>query len=105
MNCLRKLKCFILPETLSIDKGLIVKGERLFIPNRLRKATISKLHIAHMGLESMMRRARDTVYWPGIRKDLQQIVDNCYACQTNQPKQSNEPFIQHEIPVSRSCYA
>ena len=85
-------------DTLSIENGLIVKGERLFIPKPLRKNTVNKLHAAHMGLDSMLRRAKDTVYWPGMKNDLAQVVDNCYACQMHKPNQPNETLIQHELP-------
>ena len=55
-------------DTLSIENGLIVKGERKFVCNPLRKSMVEKLHSAHLDTGSMLCQARDTVYWPGMKK-------------------------------------
>ena len=34
-----------------------------------------------LGAESMIRRARATVFWLGLNKDLKQMANNCYICQ------------------------
>ena len=59
---------------------------------------LKSFHLAHLGIDSMLRRARETVYWPGMNNNIKQIAHNCYACQTTKPNQSNLPLIQHEIP-------
>ena len=51
---------------LAIDDGLIVYGARLVISTDLRHDVLARLHGAHQGVESTKRRARLSVYWPGI---------------------------------------
>ena len=55
-----------------------------------------QLHSAHLGLASMMRRARDTIFWLGMRHDIQQLADNCHICQATKPGKQREPLYQHE---------
>ena len=38
------------------------------------------MHAAHKGIEGMQSRAMDTVFWPGITKDLEEIRARCRVC-------------------------
>ena len=82
-------------DELTICEGLIVKGQQIYIPKKLRPIVIKKLHRAHLGYDSMVRRARETVFWIGMANDLQQTANNCDVCQCTKPKQQKEPLIQH----------
>ena len=42
-----------------------------------------------------MRRARDTVFWLGMSKDIKLLTDNCNICQALKPCNPNEPLRQH----------
>ena len=52
------------------DDGLVLYGSRLVIPVSKRAKILSKLHVAHQGIERSKRRARQVVYWPGISSDI-----------------------------------
>ena len=51
-----------------------------------------------MGIQSTLRRARDTVYWPGMTHELTDYISNCETCNTYQAVQTKEPLINHPIP-------
>ncbi|MCG8429883.1 MAG: DDE-type integrase/transposase/recombinase, partial [Candidatus Omnitrophica bacterium] len=87
---------FKVRDTLSIDSEILMKGERLVIPKTLPKEVKQKLHAAHLGYDSMMRRARRCVYWPGINTEVQQMYDNCDQCQSLKPKNQKETLIAHD---------
>jgi len=76
---------FSFPDTLSHDSGLIVKGERIFISFPARAQIKAQLHSAHLGYDSMLCRARDTMFWIGMNNDIKQLADNCDVCQQNKP--------------------
>ena len=61
---------FDFKDTLSCQDGIILKGSRILIPEKLRNTMKKKLHAAHLGYDSMMRRARDAIFWPGMSKDI-----------------------------------
>ena len=82
-------------DVLSHQDGIIVKGEAILVPKALRNDMKKRLHTAHLGYDSMMRRARDNVYWPGISGDIKQMADSCEACQEAKPHNPKEPLIQH----------
>ena len=44
----------------------------------------------------MMRRARNTIFWPGIAKDVKQLADNCEICQESKLRNCLETLKQHD---------
>ena len=85
-------------DELGIASGAIFKGRQVVIPQSLREDILAQLHIGHQGIEKTRRLARESVYWPGIYKDVEQLVKTCGVCQEYQPKQHNEPLQPHDIP-------
>ena len=69
--------------------------EAVVIPQSLRPAIKRRLHSAHLGRDSMLRRARGTVYWLNIASDIKQIADMCETCQEMKPRNPPEPLRQH----------
>ena len=76
---------FSFRDTSSSEKNFILKGKRLFIPKKCRSFFKNQLHKANLGYASMMRRARDTIFWLGMSKEIKQIADNCITCQNLKP--------------------
>lgn len=85
-------------DLLCIDQGLIVCGQRLLIPRKLRKDILFRLHSSHQGIERTRRRARQSVYWPDISNDVQNVVKSCQECQKLLPKLQKEPIEMVEEP-------
>ena len=76
---------------LTIQDGLILKGDRIIVPSTMRKEILSSIHHGHQVIETIKNRARSAVYWPNINK-LLEVVRCCDACQEFQRKQSAEPY-------------
>ena len=55
---------------LSVVKGLLFFKDRLVIPKALRFELLQKLHSAHQGVNSMLLRAGNSFWWPGIAEDV-----------------------------------
>ena len=69
-------KYWIFHEELTIEDGLIVKGMRIIIPNKKREEILKLIHEGHLGLNTCKMRAKETVYWPGINEQLEQLILN-----------------------------
>lgn len=89
------LPYFDVRDCLSVVDGILVKGEAVVIPSALRVSIKRRLHSAHLGRDSMLRRARGTVYWPNMASDIKQVADMCETCQEMKPRNSQEPLKQH----------
>ena len=54
-----------------------------------------------LGLDSMQRRARQAVNWPGMDSDLQHVCDSCESCNAYAPSQAAKPFILTSSPENQ----
>lgn len=64
-------------DELSVQNGLILKGERVIIPESQRSDVIERIHQAHQGFEKCRLRAKSCVFWPTINKDIESRVQTC----------------------------
>lgn len=83
---------------LYVINGLLVYNQRIAIPSVMRTDILAKLHESHQGLHKCRERAQETVWWPGLSRDLQRLVSNCMACRENRPSQKHEPLKPTELP-------
>ena len=88
-------------DELAVENGVILKGERVFIPEPLRKKTLNILHTGHLGIEKTRLRARRDVYWPNIHKDIERMCKECQTCQEYMPSQSHEKLQPTEVPTDK----
>ena len=79
-------------EELSESGGIILKGNRILIPSSLRYKMLEKLHQGHPGIEKTKQRARQTLYWPGINANIDNLVFRCTICQESRNANSREPL-------------
>ena len=79
-------------DELSCYDGLIFRGEQLIIQASERAITLEKLHQAHLGIELTLRRARDVIFWPGMSKQITEIVSKCSLCLEHRNSQCREPI-------------
>lgn len=95
-------------DELSVQDGLVLKGERLVVPQSMREEIKQKLHQSHLGIQGCLRRGREVVYWPGMYKDIEDFISSCSVCKSYQTDQQKEPMISHEIPSrpwEKACLA
>ena len=78
---------------------LILITNRIMIPKSMRKVLLQKLHEGHLGMEKFKRRARDSIIWPGINKDIEKMIRSCKTCQQLLPSKSAEPPLPHSVPT------
>ena len=89
---------FTFREELSVQNGVIFKGERVVVPTSMRSKIIGLIHVSHTGVQGCLRRAREAVYWPLMALDFEEAIGNCQTCQKFQRNQQKEPMISSEVP-------
>ena len=89
---------FSIRDELSVQDGLIFKGERLVIPRSMRTEMKTAVHSSHLGLEACLRRAREAIYWPGMNAEMKEYMAACETCRTFEVRQCREPLIPHDVP-------
>ena len=84
--------------SLSITDGLLVYEDRILVPTALRPMILERLHGSHQGITKCRERAKLSVWWPTISKDMEKVVGDCPECPKNRPTQRNQPLQPSELP-------
>ena len=58
-------------EEITADNGVLFKLDQVIVPSSLRAEMLRKIHKAHQGYDSSIRRARECLFWPGMQSDIQ----------------------------------
>ena len=66
---------------LSIESGLITCGNRIIVPKKMRPEMLQYIHKGHQGKERCLLRARNTIFWPKMTYDVQELIERCIICQ------------------------
>ena len=64
-------------QNLSIVGGVIMNGTRIVLPQSLQEEYLKCLQTGHFGVSKCRARAKSTVYWPGIDKDITNLIGCC----------------------------
>ena len=91
-------------EMLSIESGLITCGNRIIVPKEMRPEMLQYVHEGHQGKERCLLRARNTVFWPKLTYNIQQLIQKCIICQEHGKSkpligttQELPPFPRHKL--------
>lgn len=82
---------------LTIQQGLLMKGNRLVIPVSMRLDVLERIHEAHQGINKCRERAKTSVWWPGLSRQLKEVVKRCPTC-IKQHVNTAEPAIPSQLP-------
>ncbi|XP_053373962.1 uncharacterized protein K02A2.6-like [Mercenaria mercenaria] len=67
---------------LGVDRGVLLWGLRVIIPETLRNTILSELHDQHLGVNRMKSLARGYVWWPNLDSELEHLAATCGTCQS-----------------------
>ena len=82
---------------LTVVQSLIMKGTRILIPSCMRLNILDKIHEGHLGITKCRERAKQSVWWPGLSTQIQDMVQHCRTCamhMVNKP----EPLFPTSFP-------
>lgn len=91
-------------DQLHVEKGCIMRGLRVVVPEALQTQILEELHRGHFGIVKTKSLARNYVFWPGIDNDIEKMIKSCYACnihQSNPSKTVLHPWQISKYPLER----
>ena len=86
-------------DELSVENGMLLKGERIVIRRSLQQDILQQIHAGHQGAEKCQLRARSCVFWTSMNTDIDKEVHQCATCQEYQCAQPAETLRPQEIPT------
>ncbi|XP_064483004.1 uncharacterized protein K02A2.6-like [Ornithodoros turicata] len=85
-------------DELYLSNNCVCFRQRLVIPKVCRAEVLGKLHMSHRGVTLTKSVARKAIYWPGLDKDIEQMVVTCELCQRYQRANPQQPLLDRNIP-------
>ena len=64
-------------EELTVADGIVLKDTCIVILHKKCQDLLNLIHKGHLGLNKCKVRANDTVYWPGLNEQLENLVLTC----------------------------
>lgn len=89
---------FKIKNDLYVECGLVMLNDKIVVPTSLRKEMLTLIHEGHFGMEKCKSRARESLYWPGMSRDIEIMVSKCEVCEKFGKANTKEPLIPHSIP-------
>jgi len=86
------------PGTFTVMHGCILRGSNVVVPECLRPAVLQLLHKVHQGIVRTKALARSYVWWPGIDRDIEEMVKTCAICGETRPHPPQAPVILWSKP-------
>lgn len=59
---------------INVENDMVMVGDKIVIPESFRSAILEKLHLAHQGVQRTKAKARKTLYWPGMTRDIEGML-------------------------------
>ena len=59
---------------------------------------LERLHEGHLGLVKCRRRASQSVWWPGLGSQIEELIVNCSNCRQQEHTRA-EPLLPLELPI------
>ena len=78
--------------------GVLVHNNKVIISLSLRPKMLSIIHEGHLGMEKCKSLARQSLYWPGLTRDIEELIGKCSTCNSYRRKQQQESLIPHPVP-------
>ena len=89
----------ILPELTITGNGIILKGERIVLPEKLQTMAIELAHRgSHPGISGLERRLRYHFFFHDLQRKVKEAVKSCEECNIFTDKKTSEPIIPHKVP-------
>ena len=83
---------------LSLYQNLLLRSDRLYIPETLRERVLVAAHEGHPGREKMTKRLREKVWWPSLSADVERLHKECHWCSMVSAPNPPPPMKRRELP-------
>ena len=84
--CMGERPFFRARKQLRVNDALLFMGERLYLPMPMRRDAFCAAHEIHTGYKATYERLRQTVWWPGMFRNVRDWVLSCSFCSSARPR-------------------
>ncbi|XP_064463660.1 uncharacterized protein K02A2.6-like [Ornithodoros turicata] len=91
-------------ELSSVD-GLLLRGDRIVVPQAVTDRLLASAHDTHCGIVRTKQRLREYYWWPGMDSHVEKMVRSCSVCQAcdKSAKTAQQPL--HPVPFPKAPWS
>ena len=89
-QCLRDYSA--VKDELVVNGDLVTYQGRVLVPDKLRLGVLMLIHESHLGIVECKLIAKRYFYWPGMVKEVEQVVSECAICRAKNPDRQAKVF-------------
>lgn len=78
---------------------VLLRGDRIVVPEMLQNHVIQIAHEGHPGVRIMKAHLRAHVWWPKMDKQVEKFVKACRGCILTSAPNPPEPMVRKELPT------
>ena len=82
---------------LTVVHGILLKSSRIVVPSAMRLQVLDKVHEGHQGTLKCRERAKTSIWWPGLSREIQDLIENCKICAKHRQWRA-EPLMPTPFP-------
>nr|XP_040578314.1 uncharacterized protein K02A2.6-like [Lepeophtheirus salmonis] len=82
---------------MAVVGGLLMMGTRVVIPSAMKLDVLDRIHEGHQGIVKCKALTQNTIWWLGLMKNIEELIENCRRCQANR-KNHLEPLMPTKLP-------
>lgn len=79
-------------------QDILLRGDRIVLPTKLRQQAISLAHEDHAGMVRCKQRLRSKLWWPEMDKQVEERIRCCHPCQLISSSPRPEPMKPTDLP-------
>ena len=83
-------------DEISCIDGLLYKAHKIIVPQGMRSEMLQRIHSSHLGIVKCKSRARESLFWPGMSTQIEELISKCATCVTESKKNPKEPLMETE---------
>ena len=85
-------------DEISVYDDVLYKSYQVIVPASMRPELLRKIHRAHQGTDSSIRRARESIHRPGMQAAIKETCLSYGVCAQYLSERPREPMKSHDIP-------
>jgi len=92
------------------EDGIVYMDGRIYVPNnrKTREMILKENHdetnIGHPGQHRMMELIKRTYWWPGLKEDVKNYVQECFKCQQNKVQHQKKAGEFHPLDIPQGLW-
>ncbi|KAK9745470.1 Integrase zinc binding domain [Popillia japonica] len=94
-------KYYALQDQLNVSNGLIFFIDCVIVPEKLRLKVLGLLHESPQGVNRTIKRARQLVYWPGISREIADMMAKGKTCEKYKPRTTKELTQNDQLTIPK----